>query len=194
MSACLTCWLEGSGLHAKLLHMLCPRGQGARDSAAAASAAEALRREQLAVKQSKQLVPMIALSPGAGKAKLKPGPPGSAAGGSTTNAVAGGGQVSKTIVHLNGSTVTRKASLDALARLGSQTLSGQDGAPSTLVELGTLPDRPASAAASLAARGASSSAASVGVAPRSPGGRHGELHEAAASSMIAVQAMVFFHS
>lgn len=159
-----------------------------------------MRREQLALRQSKQLVPMIALSPGCAKHKVKPGGSATApnlgyAAASASPAVgAGSGQGGgKSMVHLNGSALTKKPSLEALGRAGSQPVAGQEGAPlsaagngaSSLVELGMLPDRPASAAASLSHRAGSGTAAG-GPAPRSPAARQGE--SLAKSQPIPLQA------
>ncbi len=137
--------------------------QGARESAAA-SAAEVLRREQAAVRQSKQLVPIIAQSPGSSKVKPKAGMNGAPAQPSA-----------KSLVHLNGGGgLSKKSSLEALGRAGSQPL--QEGNSSSLVDLASLADRPASAAAALHNRtvpaatpaGTALAATSTIAAPRSP--------------------------
>ncbi|CAL8467731.1 g7269 [Coccomyxa elongata] len=146
--------------------------QGARESAAA-SAAEVLRREQAAVRQSKQLVPIIAQSLGSSKVKPKAGLNGVPAQPSA-----------KSLVHLNGGGgLSKKSSLEALGRAGSQPL--QEGNSSSLVDLASLADRPASAAAALHNRtvpaatpaGTAPAATSTIAAPRSPARLQGVARE-----------------
>ncbi|BDA42614.1 hypothetical protein COCOBI_03-5070 [Coccomyxa sp. Obi] len=142
--------------------------QGARESAAA-SAADVLRREQAAVRQSKQLVPIIAQSPGSSKAKPKAGMNGVPAQ-----------QSAKSMVHLNGGGLSKKSSLEALGRAGSQPL--QEGNSSSLVDLASLADRPASAAAgrnvpAATPAGTAPSAISTTAAPRSPARLQGVARE-----------------
>lgn len=146
--------------------------QGSRESAAA-SAAEVLRREQAALRQSKQLVPIILQSPGSSKAKLKAGP--AANGGPTT------GGSAKSLVHLNGGTLSKKSSLEALGRAGSQPLQegGSVGNGSSFVDLASMAERPASAAGALhhrslpAISAGSLPTAAAPAAPRSPAMRQG---------------------
>ena len=137
--------------------------QGPRENAAA-SAAEVLRREQAVVRQYKQLVPIIAQSSGSTKAKPKAGMNGAPAQ-----------QSAKSQVHLNGGGgLSKRSSLEALGRAGSQPL--QEGNSSSLVDLASLADRPASAAAAFHNRtvpaatsaGTTPAAISTVAAPRSP--------------------------
>lgn len=148
--------------------------QGPRDNAAA-SAAEVLRREQAAVRQSKQLVPIIAQLPGAGKAKsLKVAGSGGGGGGGGPNGASP--PPGKAMVHLNGgSHLPKKSSLEALGRSGSPPLQegSAAGSGSSLVDLASIADRPASAAASLSHRAPPAVSTptptiSTAAAPRSP--------------------------
>ena len=83
--------------------------QASRDTAASA-AVDQLRRDQLALKQSKQLIPILA-SAGKGKPYKSP-----AAAQSTATALANG---NKTSALLNGG-LPRKSSLESLGRMSSQ--------------------------------------------------------------------------
>ncbi|CAL5219795.1 g1700 [Coccomyxa viridis] len=133
--------------------------QVSRETAASA-AADQLRRDQLALKQSKQLIPILAP---ASKGKPYKSP---AAAHSTATAHANG---IKTSALLNGG-LPRKSSLESLGRMSSQGTKGEEGAvlgnghgsgPS-LVELGMALERPASGVNSGSAQKAAAAAAGQG--------------------------------
>jgi len=89
----------------------CHHTQASRDHAAS-TAADQLRRDQLALKQSKQLIPILAP---ASKGRPYKSP---AATHSTTTVLANG---TKTSALLNGG-IPRKSSLESLGRMNSQVM------------------------------------------------------------------------
>jgi len=101
------------GWHVVIENILtcCHHTQASRDNAASA-AADQLRRDQLALKQSKQLIPILAP---ASKGRPYKSP---AATHSTTIVLANG---TKTSALLNGG-IPRKSSLESLGRMNSQVM------------------------------------------------------------------------
>ena len=112
LSHCILPILETSWLVCYSGYDLFHAVQASRDTAASA-AAEQLRRDQLALKQSKQLIPILAP---ASKGKPYKSP---AAAHSTSTAHANG---TKTSALLNGG-LPRKSSLESLGRMSNQVIS-----------------------------------------------------------------------